>query len=89
MNGTNCQMIVLMIEVKMFKNKIDRYMIRLDEKNCWTLNKPMASLSTCHLELVVLYGNLVKQPCLRKQNNYRQWTKQHFFRAIYGPELGP
>ena len=26
----------------------------------WTLDKPMASLSTCHLELVVWVGNLVK-----------------------------
>ena len=43
MNGTNCQMIVLMLV-----------------ENCLTLDKPMASLSTCHLELVVWYGNLVK-----------------------------
>ena len=28
--------------------------------NCWTLDKPMASLSTCHLELVVWDGNLGK-----------------------------
>ena len=26
----------------------------------WTLNKPMASLATCHLEIVVWDGNLVK-----------------------------
>ena len=30
MNGTNCQMIVLMLasSVNMFKNRIDRYLIR-------------------------------------------------------------
>ena len=29
-------------------------------ENCWTFDKPVASLSTCHLELVVWDGNLVK-----------------------------
>ena len=28
----------------MFKNKIERYLTRVDNKNVWTLNKPMASL---------------------------------------------
>ena len=28
MNGTKCQMIVLMLVVRMFKNRIDRYLIR-------------------------------------------------------------
>ena len=28
MNGTNCQIIVLMCSVNMFKNRIDRYLIR-------------------------------------------------------------
>ena len=37
--------------VNVFKNRIDRF---------WTLDKPMASLSTCHLELVVWDGNLVQ-----------------------------
>ena len=63
MNGTNCQMIVLMLvpgSVNLFKNRIDRYLIRAGYRNCWTLDKPMASLSTCHLELVVWDGNLVK-----------------------------
>ena len=36
--------------VNMFKNRIYRY----------TLDKPMASLSICYLELVVWGGNLVK-----------------------------
>ena len=36
--------------VNMFKNLIYRY----------TLDKPMASLSSCYLELVVWDGNLVK-----------------------------
>ena len=45
--------------VNMFKNRIDRYLIRAGY-TCWTLDKPMASLSTCHLELVVRDGNLVK-----------------------------
>ena len=39
--------------VNMFKNRIDRYLI-------WTLDKPMVSLSTCPLVLVVWDGNLVK-----------------------------
>ena len=48
--------------VNMFKNKIDRNMIRVGytDNNSQTLDKPMAFLSTCHLELVVLDGNLVK-----------------------------
>ena len=28
--------------------------------SCWTLNKLMASLSTCHLELPAFGGSLVK-----------------------------
>ena len=38
--------------VNMFKNRINRYLIRAGYtymRNCWTLDKPMASLSTCHL----------------------------------------
>ena len=50
--------------VNMFKNRIDRYLMGGGAthilENCWTLDKPMASLSTCHLELVVWDGNLVK-----------------------------
>ena len=34
--------------------------LHIDEKNCWTLDKPMASLPTCPLELVVLDGYLVQ-----------------------------
>ena len=37
--------------MNMFKNKVDTYLRRalhIDE-HCWTLHKPMASLSTCHL----------------------------------------
>ena len=48
----------------MFKNRIDisgRNTHRCE--NCWTLDKPMASLSTCHLELVVWDGNLLKKNC--------------------------
>ena len=40
----------------------DKGRLLIDE-NCWTLDKPMASLSTCHLELVVWDGNLVKCVC--------------------------
>ena len=48
--------------VNMFKNKIDRYMIRAGytEIKNWTFDKPMASLLTCRMELVVLDGNLGK-----------------------------
>ena len=38
--------------VNMLKNKIYNYFRRAGHilmKNCWTLDKPMASLSTCHL----------------------------------------
>ena len=53
--------------VNMFKNRIDRYLIRAGYtwENCCTLDKLMASLSTCHLELVVWDGNLVKYCLLR------------------------
>ena len=37
--------------VNMFKNKVDASQeggLHVDE-HCWTLDKPMASLSTCHL----------------------------------------
>ena len=39
----------------MFKNKIYIYLIKagIDEK-CWTFDKPIAFLSTCHPELVGL-----------------------------------
>ena len=41
--------------VNMFKNLVDTYIcqeggLHVDEQ-CWTLDKPMASLSTCHLGL--------------------------------------
>ena len=39
--------------VNMFKNKVDTCQeggLHVDE-HCWTLDKPMASLSTCHLGL--------------------------------------
>ena len=39
--------------VNMFKNKVDIFQkggLHVDE-DCWTLDKPMASLSTCHLGL--------------------------------------
>ena len=50
--------------VNMFKYTIDRYLMRASyglyrRNDCWTLDKLMASLSTCHLELVVLDGSLV------------------------------
>ena len=54
--------------MNMFKNIIDIYLIRgglhIDDKHCWTPDKPMASLSTCRLELVVWDGNLF-QSCLQ------------------------
>ena len=40
--------------VNVFKNKVDKYLRRAGYtyiKNVWTLDKPMASLSTCHLGL--------------------------------------
>ena len=58
-----------------------------------TLDKPMASLSTCHLELVVRDGNLVKSILLNKAtttttttttatttkvNHLSQFGHQHF-----------
>ena len=49
--------------VNMFKDRIDIYLIRAGYTYMikWlTLDKPMASLSTCHLELVVWDGNLFK-----------------------------
>ena len=42
--------------VNMFRNRIDRYVKRAG----YTLDKPKASLSTCHMELVVWDGNLDK-----------------------------
>ena len=48
----------------MYKIRIDRYLIKgglyVDDTFCWTLDKSLASLSTCHLELVALDGNPVK-----------------------------
>ena len=39
----------------MFKKKTDKYLrTGYVIKNCWTLDKPMASLSTCHLGLLPL-----------------------------------
>ena len=40
--STDC---VTASSVNKFKNKFDTYLRRA----CWTLNKPMVSLSTCHL----------------------------------------
>ena len=45
---TSCQMNVLMLVVGI--------LLKID---CWTLGKPMASLSTGHLELVIWDGNLL------------------------------
>ena len=44
---------------------IDPKVIDNSNRIIWTLDKPMASLSTCHQELVVWDGNLVK-PCYYK-----------------------
>ena len=49
--STNC---VTASSVSMFKNKVDTYLRRAGYKyiiHCWTLDKPMASLSTFHLGL--------------------------------------
>ena len=59
--------------VNMFKNRIDIYLTHRRE-NCWTLDKPMASLSTCHLELVVWDGNLVKSVKCSKYNYKKKRT---------------
>ena len=47
----------------MFKNKIEKYFRRTGEIDeiCWTFEKPMASLSTCHCWVLWLDGNLVKK----------------------------
>ena len=45
---------VTAMSVNMFKNKVDPYLRGAgytQMKNCWTLDKPMASLSTCHMDL--------------------------------------
>ena len=66
MNGTNHLQLVSMLAVCMFKNKIDKHLIRADE-NIWTLNQPMASLSTYLLGLLpwmVILLNLVKLNCV-------------------------
>ena len=50
MNGTDC---VTASSVNMFKNRVDTCQeggLHVDEQ-CWTLDKPMASFSTCHLGL--------------------------------------
>ena len=51
--------------VNMFKNKVDTYLSRADcvDEHCWTLDKPMASWSACHLGLWLgwqILLNLVK-----------------------------
>ena len=51
--------IITTSSVNMFKNRIC-IKIELTDIIFWTLDKPMASLSTCHLELVFWDGNLVK-----------------------------
>ena len=37
--------------VNMFKNKVDIYLRRAKDEKFWTHDKPMASLSNCHLGL--------------------------------------
>ena len=54
MNGTDNLIFVTASSVKFLKNKVDTYLRRADYayvKHCWTFDKPMASLSTCHLGL--------------------------------------
>ena len=47
--STDC---VTASSMNMFKNRVDTYLRRLHvDEYCWTLDKPMASLSTCHLDL--------------------------------------
>ena len=48
--------------MNMFKNKIDKYVTKaghIKMITCWNLDKPVASLSTCNLELVVWDGSVV------------------------------
>ena len=62
--STDC---VTASSVNMFKNKVDTYIRRagysIVGEHCWTLDKPVASLSTCHLGLWLgwqILLNLVK-----------------------------
>ena len=92
--STDC---VTASSVNMFKNKVYTYLRRVDytyrESNfekCWTFNKPMASLSTCHLGLCfgwlpcplaiwafALDGNLVKDaPILYCATSHRMHQEQ-------------
>ena len=53
--------------VNLFKQIIDIYLIRAGETHMtseWTVDKSIASLSTCHLEDVALDENLLNS-CLR------------------------
>ena len=48
--STDC---IIASSMNMFKNKVDTYQeggLHVNE-HCWTLDKPMASLSTCHMGL--------------------------------------
>ena len=53
---------------------------------CWTLDKPMASLSTCHLELVVWEGNLVKSMQWRQSLIIAQYHFTEIF-MVFNDEL--
>ena len=47
----------------MFKNKIDKYLRRTgytEMKDSWTLDKSMASLSTCHFSFLPWMAVLLK-----------------------------
>ena len=55
MNGTNYLGGVNAGSVNMFKNKYLRRAVNTQIKNCWSLDKPMASLSTCHLGLCLVW----------------------------------
>ena len=63
MNGTNYLDCVTVSSMSMIKNKVDKYLRRAgytSMKNGWTLDKRMASLSTCHIWAFALHGNLAK-----------------------------
>ena len=62
--STDC---VTASSVIMFKNRVDTYLRRAGlnvNEHCWTLDTPVASLSTCHMGLWLgwqILLNLVKQ----------------------------
>ena len=55
----------------MFKNKVDTYLRRAGYKDehCWTPDKPMASLSICHLGLWLGWQILLN--LVKSQDTYR------------------